>query len=430
MLLKYFSILALLVATTTTAVAETNSAVTWQTDLDAARAMAERDQKLLLVHFYSDNCGPCAMLDATVFTQPTVAGAIHSHYIPVKLNTNDYPATAERFGITRVPCDVMITPQGQLIERKVSPASPLEFVKQITGVAEQHRNKLASSFAKSTQGQVNSQPLNPAYGSIPSPGDINAYTQTSVAANGGLTTNPHIQTTLPTPAEVPMTQQGLPNIQVPPIAMSNPYTGQQVAAAQPQVAAQVPTQPQVPAQAQVQVQPQVQPQAQPTQVAMNLPPITPAQPAVPTTPPTAAPVAPQPTTVASAPQLPANSPPLGLFGYDPVTLKKHGAWQKGDARWGCYHRGRTYLFSSEEARDQFRANGDLYAPALSGIDPVAALDTGKVQQGNPDFCLECGGQLYLFSSEENLNKFSSQTTRYVDGIRQAMNSAPTGRSVY
>ena len=149
-----------------------------------------------------------------------------------------------------------------------------------------------------------------------------------------------------------------------------------------------------------------------------------------------APVTPEPPATTptgpvaqAAPQLPPNSPPLGFFGYCPVTMKQENRWQQGDARFGCYHRGRTYLFTSAEKRDAFLANGDEFAPALSGIDPVLAIDSNKVEAGKQEFGIEYEGRFYLFSSEDNLRKFYNQPQVYAAGVRQAMNAGAEGRTI-
>src|SRR5690606_15960666 len=69
-------------------------------------------------------------------------------------------------------------------------------------------------------------------------------------------------------------------------------------------------------------------------------------------------------------KLPPGAPPLGFFGYCCVTMKENNDWQPGSVEWGAIHRGRTYLFRSQELRDKFLANPDSYAPVLAGADPV------------------------------------------------------------
>ena len=52
-----------------------NAEIVWESDLRTAHAKASADGKLLLMHFYSDNCIWCERLEAGVFQQPTVGQA-------------------------------------------------------------------------------------------------------------------------------------------------------------------------------------------------------------------------------------------------------------------------------------------------------------------------------------------------------------------
>ena len=97
--------------------------------------------RLVLVHVVADGCGPCRALETNVFNQPGVAGAIEQQFVPVKLNANEYPAIAQGFGITRVPTDVIITPDGQILGKMISPATPAAYVAETTQVANQYASQ-------------------------------------------------------------------------------------------------------------------------------------------------------------------------------------------------------------------------------------------------------------------------------------------------
>jgi YHS domain-containing protein len=119
-------------------------------------------------------------------------------------------------------------------------------------------------------------------------------------------------------------------------------------------------------------------------------------------------------------ELPPISPPLGLDGYCPVAMRKSWQWVAGDSRWGAMHRGRTYLFSSEASRDEFLTNPDFYAPALSGSDPVLAIEQNQIVAGRREHSLDYDNQIFLFSNEVTLEQFRRSPDRYVVGVRQAM----------
>lgn len=391
----------LVMAPAAVSVAQAGPGIVWQTDLDAARATAEKEQKLLLVHFWNKSCGPCRVLEANVFNQPNVAAAVHPHYVPVKLDTNEYPATAERFGITKVPTDVVITPQGKVVERMVSPLTPMAYIGQMTGIAQQYKRNAGREFQTANTAAAGATALNSAYANLAVPADQNSFTQSQQPVPGqpggplaGMTTNPYATPQAP-PATPPVAQPEPPQ-QVAPVAVANPYANQP----------QAPSAPIAP--------PAGDRYASAATAGGPVAGVTP--PAV-QPPPTA-----QPGLAVQSPQLPADSPPLGFFGFCPVTMQKENRWQQGDVRWGCYHRGRTYLFASQEARDEFLKGADEYAPALSGMDPVLAIDSGKAEAGKQEFGIEYEGRLYLFSSEDNLRKFFAQPKHYAGGVQQAMNA--------
>ena len=87
--------------------------VRWRPEIEAAKAEARQTGRLVLVHFWTPTCAPCRRLEHAVFNQPTVGIAIESQFVPVKLNANDHPTVAQTYGVTAVPTDVIITPDGQ-----------------------------------------------------------------------------------------------------------------------------------------------------------------------------------------------------------------------------------------------------------------------------------------------------------------------------
>jgi YHS domain-containing protein len=143
-----------------------------------------------------------------------------------------------------------------------------------------------------------------------------------------------------------------------------------------------------------------------------------------TEPPTLPPARPQrtidapATAAAAAPADPADpadaagSMPLGLEGYCPVTLVDQGAWAEGRVQYGARHRGRTYLFAGSEQQQTFLANPDRYAPALSGDDPVLAMESRVSTPGQRRYGVTYQSRMYLFTSPETRAAFSADPSRY------------------
>src|SRR5690606_23007667 len=155
------------------------------------RAMAEKEKKLLLIHFTAPWCAPCAALDANVYNQPSVAQIVHASYIPVKLNTDEFPATCERFGIIRMPTDVVITPQGHVLDKFTPPGSPMAYVSKVGQLAQGHAHQKQREFQRSPMSSPETLPINGAYANLKMPnGQQNPLVDPRTALPNTTTLNP------------------------------------------------------------------------------------------------------------------------------------------------------------------------------------------------------------------------------------------------
>lgn len=106
--------------------------IAWQTQLKTAHAQAQAEGKLLLLHFYDDNCVWCDRLEKGAFQTPEVAAAIQKNYVAVKIHAGNNPSIAATFKVTRFPTDVILTTQGQALSHSVSPQDPARYVAMLT----------------------------------------------------------------------------------------------------------------------------------------------------------------------------------------------------------------------------------------------------------------------------------------------------------
>jgi thiol-disulfide isomerase/thioredoxin/YHS domain-containing protein len=82
------------------------------TDFDQAQREAQRLDRPLLVHFYTDWCFPCRRMEQEVLSRPTVLHVLQSRLILVKVNADQHPDLAKRFGVSLFPTDVIVKPSG------------------------------------------------------------------------------------------------------------------------------------------------------------------------------------------------------------------------------------------------------------------------------------------------------------------------------
>ncbi len=424
-------------------------AINWQPNVETAQRVAAQTNRLVLLHFWAPWCKPCMKLDSEVFSQPQFGPALEANFVPVKVNSDEAQATARQYGITTLPIDVVITPQGRLVTILASPANVDKYIEQLNHVAASHRQLNQPGLTQTSQvqtsqvtsegsaGSENGYPIGAGRfqvkGGQPTPtGDrfLDAY-----ATNGA---NSAPAATAAATVAAPAAGAAAVGYNQPPAAAPAGY--QPPAAGAPPAAygapPATPYNPQLPANTAAATAygvtpppasnygPNATPQGQPAAVNYQAP-IGPGAVIG-----SQAPRAGQGDLAASGgmPQikLPPGSPPVGMDGYCPVTLVEQKRWVLGDTQWGAVHRGRTYLFKGPEEQKRFLANPDTFSPVMSGIDPVVAIDQRQVVPGMRKFGVFYGNRIYLFSSDESLKKFDADKRRYSTEVLQATHKAGRG----
>ncbi len=107
----------------------------WESSLKVAHAQAQLEGKLLLLHFYNDNCVWCDRLEAGAFQQPEVAEAIHRDYVPVKIHAGQNPTVAKTFRVAGYPTDVIVTTAGTALAHGTSPQAAEKYIAMLSRYA-------------------------------------------------------------------------------------------------------------------------------------------------------------------------------------------------------------------------------------------------------------------------------------------------------
>ncbi len=87
----------------------------WYTDLDQARKVAKETNRPILCHFFADWCGPCHQMEQQVFPHQQVRQRLRSSVVAVKIDVKKYPHLSNRFGVTSLPTDLFLEPDGKEI---------------------------------------------------------------------------------------------------------------------------------------------------------------------------------------------------------------------------------------------------------------------------------------------------------------------------
>lgn len=445
------AMLAVGIAASLVSAARAESAPAWETDLEAARQEAQRTNRLLLVHCWTPSCGPCRAMEQTVFADPNVTHTLSQHYVPVKLNLQDDPQFGRKYGIRTIPTDVVILPDGTMVDRTNSPRTSESYIARFQQVAQvvaarqgqgdpsaagavaqngaQHNPQAAQTPPGGAPQAPNAQP-SPNPGQIPQvavqpqsnlvgdryknhplvnnqfAGRYGNEAQSAPPLVPATGDNPLLdrpaadyrQTNQPgetTPAGNAAPGMGMPFGAGNPAASQGPHPGMRQPGLNPHGS-----------------QPAPQPGPRP-------------EPGNPASPQAGAPAA---SSHPAGLQLPPGVPPLAFDGYCVVSVRDDETWRMGNPAWGVIHRGQTYLFHSQEAQQEFRRRPDYYGLVLNGHDLVHYTETGQSITGSREFgATHKTGGVFLFANEANLQRFQNDPSTYISRLQQLQAAPPQQR---
>lgn len=434
--------------------------IPWITELRAAREVAERQNRLVLLHFSREDCMPCKQVERNVFNQPEFIRALTTGYIPVKIDVNQKPQLADFYNIESVPTDVIVTPEGREVQRFQSLQDPNRYIAMLDGIRAQagvgaYEPVTPNATPVAIRPQEQSANANPYGGNPPSQPGQSRYGQADTgqafsgqsAPSASEQSHGYAQNRYANPLD----QQTMPQQQELAPRYANPYAQDTTANhnstgsryTQPtQDYRQPPSKPQTNEFADPRRAGAVdsagapyggqQDQGEsPYGIARHQ-----GSPSRPTQNPTAGSSAPQSGYDAGGPTQPSISQPrpnptqpqISLEGYCPVTLVQNRVWTPGDKKWGAVHEGHVYLFAGPAQQQQFLANPQIYAPLIAGYDPVRFAETGELVPGRREFGLyiDDPGPIALFADEPALERFHANSGYYFNRIRQAQTQQAGG----
>lgn len=254
----------------------------WRHSFSEAEAEARQLGRPILLHFHASWCGPCRQMDSDVLNTGEVKRMLMERVIGVKVDLDQHPDLAAKYGVESIPADVIISPEGKVLNKSVGYQARDQYVASLTG-AEANYLKNRPVLAKKPE------------------------------------TKP--QTTTP---------------------KANPELTGKAKIESAQVAELI--------------------------VAME--------------------------------------------GYCPVTLWRSRQWVRGKTAFGADYQGVRFYFASLEDRDDFIAEPSRYAPQLLGCDPVALWETERAIAGTSKYAAYFDGELYLFNSVANRERFKSSPPQF------------------
>jgi len=400
--------------------------VRWETDLNAATARAEREQRPLFFHFFGNDSSSAQQMGNEVFTQPNIAAHVNANFVMVRVNAIENPALAQQLSVTAVPTDLIMRPNGQIIHRRVGviPADKfVEFLAFLQDRIQQDRNQqdrnqiptqasatpplVASPFPGSPQGGSTQGTFQPhaSFQSVPPP----AAMPPSVA---------------PPSAMPPGTAHTLFALQSPPIqhpVAHYPSAQHQTMQQHPSVVMGATVAPAPPTHNPLRAtdtRPAWEQQSTGTTGIDTTRIGTTGTPNTPPVPPIAAPPVVATTIQAMlaepAPAKMTIEVPLALEGFCPVVLYTEERWVPGNPAYSTMFQGHVFRFSSLEALITFAQSPANYIPVAMGEDIVLKVDRNRRVSGDRRFGAWFQGRVFLFSSQETFSTFELRPDFYAE----------------
>ena len=448
--------------------------INWVDSVEMGREAASQSGQLLMLQFGADWCRPCQELKSFVFTSPAVIRSINQSIVPVLVDVDQYPDLAKKYKVEGVPTTVFITHNDQVVQKRSSPLDADAFQKMLAESSKANQainagdsttlNDLAKLNSKweeankpasdalalqKIEHQIPSAPASPSAqliaAGVSKPTQINAVSTNSSGPKtpSGTNSNAFVSES---PAKAGAFQFSTPQQSArttsPSTTLNNLTSSVEMAAGSSNIGIASPLASSTPESSfdnlmqtsgtdqlrvvNKYVQPATSaPESKPPQIVENKP-IPSNGVATATANSADATSSKQSVTNTSAVAV-SNLPTVALDGDCPVSLMITSQWVKGDSKFGCVHRGRIYLFASQECQDTFLKDPDLYSPLLAGFDPVIYQEESMLVEGQKAhgvFMSRQGRQhVVLFRDEATRAKFRANPAIYLECIRTATENA-------
>lgn len=105
----------------------------WYTSITEAKAAASASGRKIFVDFFATWCGPCHMLEDEVLDTPKFKDIAASKLILCRIDVDAQQDVSQQFGITAMPTQMILDPQGNVLNKLVGYGGPDMFYSFLNG---------------------------------------------------------------------------------------------------------------------------------------------------------------------------------------------------------------------------------------------------------------------------------------------------------
>ena len=95
--------------------------INWETNYNTALEKAVKENKAIMIDFYTDWCTICKIMETNVYLDKEIASNINYNFVPLKINAEDNEENVKlltnKYNISAFPSGVFINTNGFIIKK-------------------------------------------------------------------------------------------------------------------------------------------------------------------------------------------------------------------------------------------------------------------------------------------------------------------------
>ena len=125
--------------------------VSWSPNVESALRTANDTNRLVLMKFTAEWCGPCKRFERETFARPAVAQYVNKNFVPVLVDIDKRKDLAKHLKVTRVPAVLIVSPEMIILSRTTGFQPEQKLLPGLQKIVAAHSRSPSSNIAAVTK---------------------------------------------------------------------------------------------------------------------------------------------------------------------------------------------------------------------------------------------------------------------------------------